>query len=239
MGHMFVEHRAFFTNTSWNSDGVKTPCSLFATRLLYWHFLSFLCFSRRLVGDRWSWEFTTYQIIRFVQTLLALISGLTPSPVKPLMFSLFVRSKWSSNSTSICTCFIRFVSKSVVLSNYNKSSRFTVLLATRALNLVKKCKPCEICYPWKFLVGSLFVFTSALFTMQMCRAFGTMLCWYTRDKQLTEKNWSYVTERVGNQMVCSLSIWFYSTVMQALLFSCFSEYRNLPSQRPFLRTFLR
>ena len=68
--------------------------------------------------------------------LTSSFQSLKPSPVKPFMLSLFVRSKWSSNSTSVCTCFIRFASKSVALPNYNKSSRFTVLLATRALNLV-------------------------------------------------------------------------------------------------------
>ena len=83
----------------------------------------FSCLSRILAGDIWFWEFALVFVTRiskntfcpFRQTLVALISGLASSPFKPLMFSPFTGCKWGSISTWLCTYFIRFASKSLML----------------------------------------------------------------------------------------------------------------------------
>ena len=85
-------------------------------------FFSFWSLSRILVDARWFWELALMFVTRisknalcpFRQTLLALVSDLALSPMKLLMFSPFMGWKWGSTSTSMCTCFIRFASKSLL-----------------------------------------------------------------------------------------------------------------------------
>ena len=119
---------------------------MFITRLLYWHFFLshvFEEFCLVIVGHKFDWrelalvfvtQITNNAFCQLRQTLFALVSGLASSPVKPLMFSPFMGSKRGSASTSRISFNITvylpyqvsFKIPDVAISNYNRSSSFTI-----------------------------------------------------------------------------------------------------------------